>query len=583
MKNLFVLMLFLVVQFSQLNGQSFMEKITPELNGKMLTSEDNSGILCWIFFSDKGPSTEGFFSAPQTVVSEKSLQRRAKVLPAEGLIAYDDLPVYAGYIGQLEAFGVSVKQKSRWFNGLSAVITKGEINSIASLPFVSKLDMVWQLKKDYSAVEDETEAGYTPKLQPEGVYALNYGPSFEQLNQINVPAVHNLGINGEGVYVTVLDAGFSLLSHQVFDSVKVIARWDFVNNNAGVGDSTDMGSGSHGTQTFSTIGGYRQGQLIGPAYGATYILAKTENTDSETPLEEDNWIAAMEWADSIGTDVSSTSLGYIGFDSPYTSYTWMSMDGNTCRITIAADLAAAKGIVVVNSAGNEGFHETHNTLGAPADGDSVITIGGVRPAGDRNSFSSVGNTVDGRVKPDVMARGSSVVVASPSNPTQYSSFASGTSFSCPLAAGVAVLVLQKNPNLTPMQVREALRMTASNFANPNREMGWGIINALNAVNYFPVTSADVSPLSPDGFELSQNYPNPFNPSTVISYQLPVSGFVTLKVFDMLGNEVATLVNQEKSAGGYEMTFDAAGLTSGVYFYRLQAGNYVETKKMLLVK
>lgn len=574
-----------LIFIAQLLPQNFMEKVTPELNDKMLTAEADTPILCWVFFTDKGDNTENLFANPQSVVSERSLKRRAKVMPLEKLISFDDLPVAYEYISQLESFGFSVKQKSRWFNGVSGLIRKSDIKNFASLDFVSKIDIVWQLKKDYSVNLNETESGsgYIPSTQPEGAYSLNYGASFDQLNQINVPAVHNLGINGEGVYVTVLDAGFSLLSHEAFDSVNIIAAYDFVNNNSGVGDSTDMGEGSHGTQTLSTIGGYKQGQLIGPAYGATYILAKTENTDSETPIEEDNWIAALEWADSIGTDLTSTSLGYIGFDAPYTSYTWMSMNGNTCRITIGADLAAGKGIVVLNSAGNEGFDPTNNTLGAPSDGDSVIAVGGVKPSGERNSFSSVGNTVDGRIKPDIMARGSSVVVASPYTPTQYSQYASGTSFACPLAAGVAVLVLQKNPALTPMQVREALRMTASNSATPNREMGWGILNALNAINYFPITSAESDYLEPDKFALSQNYPNPFNPSTTIAYSIPQSGYVTLRIYDVLGNEVRRVIDKEQMAGEYNITFNAENLVSGIYFYTLSSGGSSVTKKMIVVK
>ena len=281
-----------------------------------------------------------------------------------------------------------------------------------------------------------------------------------------------------------MDAGFNRLSHDAFLSMDIIAAWDFVNNDPNVGDEGDMGEGSHGTQTLSTIGGYAPGHLIGPAFNSSYILAKTENTDTETPIEEDNWIAAMEWADSIGVDVTSTSLGYIGYDPPYQSYTWEDMDGNTTVITNGADYAAYIGIVVVNSAGNEGYNASHNTLGAPSDGDSVIAAGAVNSSGSRSSFSSVGPTVDGRIKPDIMALGSGDVVASPYNDHNYTT-ASGTSFSCPLSAGVAALILCSNPNLTPMQVRDAMRNTASKNSNPDNLYGWGILNALSAINYFP--------------------------------------------------------------------------------------------------
>ena len=252
--------------------------------------------------------------------------------------------------------------------------------------------------------------------------------------------------------------------------------------------------------TLSTIGGYAPGYLIGPAFNSSYILAKTENTDSETPIEEDNWIAALEWADSIGVDVTSTSLSYLDYDPPYPSYTWMDMDGNTTVITNGADYAAYIGIVVVNSAGNAGYNSSHNTLGAPADGDSVITVGAVNSSGSRSSFSSVGPTVDGRYKPDIMALGSGDVVASPYNDHNYTT-ASGTSFSCPLSAGVAALILCANPSLTPKQVREAMKNTASQSTNPDNLYGWGILDALQAVNYFPPTTT---------FQLSVNVNDGWN-------------------------------------------------------------------------
>jgi hypothetical protein len=206
----------------------------------------------------------------------------------------------------------------------------------------------------------------------------------------------------------------------------------------------------------------------------------------------------MEWADSIGVDVTSTSLGYLTFDPPFTSYTWEDMDGNTALITIAADYAASIGITVVNSAGNNGSDPLHNTLNAPADGDSVITIGAVTSGGSRASFSSIGPTADGRIKPDLMAMGSNNYFASTSG-NQYSN-GGGTSFSCPLAAGVCALILQKNPALTPMEVLQLLRSTATQSNNPDNLFGWGIINALSAINLIivPVELTSFSAFYSDG-------------------------------------------------------------------------------------
>jgi subtilisin family serine protease len=435
----------------------------------------------WVFFTDKGENIFHYFANPRSVVSEKSIKRRRKVLPEDKLISEMDLPVNEEYIDGLVNRGLRVKQRSRWFNGVSGFATKSEVSSMSQFSFVKKLDVVRKFKKEYSVEEDHSDHPQQGlNYKQSGVHSLDYGASFNQVNQINVPAVHDLGYTGQGVIICSMDAGFDNLAHEVFNSMNIIAMWDFVDNDP------DVSGHSHGTGTLSVIGGFKEGQLIAPAFSSDFILARTENDPaSETPIEEDNWIAALEWADGLGVDVTSTSLSYLEFDPPFPSYTWEDMDGNTARITIAADLAVGLGIVVVNSASNSGSHPTHNTLGAPADGDSVITVGAVTSSGQRSSFSSVGPTVDGRIKPDLMAMGSSVYVARTSSKTSYGT-SSGTSFSCPLVAGATALMLSAHPNLTPMEILDMFRQTASKNSNPDNLMGWGIINTLDAINFIPV-------------------------------------------------------------------------------------------------
>ena len=489
--------LIILFVFTTTFTQITTNKISSALESKIFNVSENDEILIWVYFIDKGNNTDFYLNNPELVVSEKSIKRREKVFGGSSPLTFRDIPVNTDYISKLRLNGFKVKWPSRWLNAISGTVRKEDIKQIASLPFVKKLDIVYKLKTGNLLEENQkSTAKLSNKIQqPEGLNSYNYGASYAQLQQINVPAVHDSGFTGQGITICVMDAGFSRLSHDAFLSMNIIAAWDFVNNDPNVGNENDMGEGSHGTMTLSTIGGFAPGNLIGPAFNSSYILAKTENTDSETPIEEDNWIAAMEWADSIGVDVTSTSLSYLEYDPPYPSYTWMDMDGNTAVITNGADYAAYIGIVVVNSAGNSGYNSSHNTLGAPADGDSVITAGAVNSSGTRSSFSSVGPTVDGRFKPDIMALGSGDVVASPSNDHNYTT-ASGTSFSCPLSAGVAALILCANPNLTPMQVREAMRNTASQSTNPDNLYGWGILNALDAIYYFPST--------PTTFQISVN-------------------------------------------------------------------------------
>src|ERR1035437_2683840 len=572
-------------------AQTPIEKTSIVLRNKLSSISDDSNVLVWILFKDKGNSLNKFYSAPKNVVSELSLKRREKILDKSSLIDYTDLPVYTGYISKLQSEGFELKQISKWFNGVSGYITKQQFDNIVGLSFVDKADIVYQFKKSIEIKEPKIDLNkVSPTNKPTGVNSLNYGLSLTQLQQINIPALHNMGYKGQGVTICVMDAGVSLLSHEAFDSIKIIATYDFVNHRTYIGnDSGGYGEGSHGTMTLSLIGGYKPGQIIGPAYGSNFILAKTENTSSESPIEEDNWIAAMEWADSIGVEVTSTSLGYLAFDdtvSAQFNYTWQNMDGRTATITKGAVLAARKGIVVVNSAGNEGDDPTHNTLDAPADADSIITVGAVTIGGGRSSFSSVGNTIDGRTKPDVMALGSNDYVPNPYDITgkSYTDIYNGTSFSCPLTAGVCAQLLSFNPKLTPIQIRDALRNTASQHTVPDRHMGWGIIDALAALNYIKDTDGiNDNPVKPDNFILYQNYPNPFNPTTKIKYFVSQGSNVRINLYNILGSQIITLYEGFAAAGDHELVLDASKLSSGVYFVNFSAGDYQKAIKITLLK
>ncbi len=576
-----VIILFTGIMFAQ----SSMEKFTPQLNTVIDNSSQNENLLVWVFFTDKGNETQNYLSKPSTVVSEKSLKRRAKVLSENKLISENDLPVNQDYINQLETAGFKLKQKTKWFNGVSGWANKSELAQFANMPFVKQLDIVYKFRKDNleeESVNDFPEEQNQNLSKPEGTSSFNYGQSFTQLDLITVPQVHDLGYRGEGVTICMMDAGFDRwTTHQVFSSMNVIATWDFVNGDPDVENGSDMGNGSHGTSTLSLIGGFFEGELIGPAFNADFILAKTENTDSETPIEEDNWIAAMEWADSIGVDVTSTSLTYLDFDPPYPSYTWEDMDGNTSKITIAADYAVGLGIFVANSAGNAGFNASHNTLGAPSDGDSVMAIGSVTSSGNRSNFSSVGPTVDGRIKPDLMAMGSSNYVACNSSNTCYSSFGSGTSWSCPMVAGAAALILQADPSLTPMQLAAVLKNTASQSNNPDNLYGWGIINTYAAAQSI-VTGINLNQ-NPEDYYILENYPNPFNPSTKIRFAVPVKSNVKLYLYDILGNEIAVILDKEVNPGIKEVELNGSNLSSGIYLVRMIADNYQKTIKITLLK
>lgn len=585
MRKYLLISLFFLIPVSF--AQTPVDKITARLKSAIESNPSSERTLVWVYFSDKGSNLGTYFNQPSLVVSEKSLKRRAKVMEQGSLIKFSDLPVNADYIGQLESIGFLVKQKSKWFNSVSGYATKEIINQISRLENVKKIDLVIKFSKEYETIvpADNPPVNIDEQNLNKGneIHSFNYGQSITQLSQINVPSVHDMGFDGTGVTICLMDAGFDRWStHQVFSSMNVLATWDFVNGDPNVENQADMGDGSHGTSTLSDIGGFFEGQLIGPAFAADYILAKTENTDSETPIEEDNWIAALEWADSIGVDITSTSLSYLDYDPPYISYTWEDMDGNTALITIAADLAAGLGIFVVNSASNNGYNANHNTLGAPADGDSVIAVGAVDGSGARAGFSSVGPTTDppGRIKPDLMAMGDGVYVARNFGNSSYG-YSSGTSFSCPILAGASALLLQAHPELTPMEMLDVFRNTASNSSNPNNLYGWGIIDVLAAIQSVPtnVNSTEF----PENYYLLNSYPNPFNPSTKIQFQIPVQSDVTISLHNILGEEISTLYSGTTEAGMHEVSLNGSNLASGIYLVRMDAGSVMKTIKITLLK
>ncbi len=435
---------------------------------------DAPQIPVWIFFTDKGITSQREFQSAIEVfapnLTERALARRKKVMTGN-LITFEDLPVHDAYVLELMNYGFKKRQTSKWLNAVSGFLPRNNISAVANLPFIREISLLHRTRR-----KPQPKTNESPGEAPFGNTPLNYGASFEQLQQINVPAVHQLGYTGKGIIICMLDTGF-LLENEALLHIDKIAEHDFVFND----DTTSNQAGditsqdSHGTETLSVIGGAKEGQLYGPAYEASYILAKTEDIRSETPIEEDNWVAAIEWAEGLGVDVSSTSLGY------YDWYTYEDMNGNTSVITRAADLAVSRGVVVVVSAGNE-RDDAWYYIGAPADGDSVISVGAVDSNGMISSFSSAGPTFDGRIKPEVVARGVAVRCVNPYNPQGYRSL-NGTSFSCPLVAGVAALLLQAHPTWTPMQVREALMMTADRADNPDNLYGWGLVNALSALKY----------------------------------------------------------------------------------------------------
>ncbi len=392
------------------------------------------------------------------------------------------------YVNQIKQFGAKHRRSSRWLNASSFEIDVNNLDKISDLPFVKSIKPMLGFKKDYSDISTADDIPSDKNFQsPFSAEVLNYGSSFTQLQQIQVPAVHLKGYSGNGVTLCLTDTGFRK-SHEAFAAAyadgRVLSEYDFVFNDSNTANEAEDWSSQwdHGTLIWSVSAGKLDGQIYGPAYNANILLAKTEDVRSETPVEEDNWVAALEWADSLGADVISTSLGYTDW------YTTSDYDGNTATITLAANTCASLGIVLCNAMGNEGAGTT--TLIAPADAFDILAIGAVNSSGDLASFSSRGPTFDGRIKPEVCAMGVSTYSASSSGDNNYTT-ASGTSLSTPLVAGATCLLIEARPLFTPIHIRQAIMETADRADTPDNNYGWGIVNIDAALGWGADISSDI--------------------------------------------------------------------------------------------
>ncbi len=480
-----LLFLFLLTAASELRAQSYKPETTE--------------YRYWIYFKDKGkfkkddpmPVGSDAYKLAESELSNKALQRRSKVLSPDKFVSYDDLPVNQEYIDKVKELGLLPNAVSKWFNAMSVMAKKKDLDAVKKLGFVEKIEGVHYLDYVNFKVLKKTVSEFGKPVTPT---KYNYGPSYWQDEQIKVPELHNYGVTGFGVTIGMCDDGFAWRKHEALKDRKVLGEYDWIFKD----DSTENqvapnqipsdppDQDGHGTATLSTLGGFKEGQLIGPAFDADFWLSKTEYGASETPVEEDYWLQAVEWMEAKGIDVISCSLIYKPYDKPNNEYDYKDMNGRTTVIVRAAEHAAYLGIVVVNAMGNE-YQTEPPSIVSPPDGDSVIAVGAVDSAGTIAFFSSNGPTSDGRMKPDVVAMGLDDYVAtsytSSGNDTSYT-YESGTSFACPLTAGVCALILSAHPELTPMQVREALKNTANKKDSPDNVYGWGLVNAYDAALYF---------------------------------------------------------------------------------------------------
>ena len=517
----------------------------------MFSQED-----AWVYFKDK-PSSPLFLNKPLDMLTQRSLDRRTNQNIALNLA---DVPVEKSYITQIKASsGITIMAKSKWLNALHIRGNQANITALKSFSFVDKVVFANKtLNVTSRKVSGYKETQTSDKLKTTIDYA--YGNSASQIQMLNGQALHKQNYTGSEKIIAVLDAGFpGVNTAQPFQNLQtknqILGGYDFVNRNANFYTGDD-----HGTLVLSTMGGYKENALVGTAPDASYYLFITENDASENPVEESLWVEAAERADSLGVDIITTSLGYFEYDNVNYSHTYSDMNGNTNFISRGAEIAFSKGIIVVASAGNEGrTAEPH--IGGPADAVSVITVGSVDGAKVKSNFSSIGPSFDNRIKPDVMAQGTATVVSDASG---IIGTANGTSFSCPVMAGMIACLWQAFPTKTNKEIRQMLLGVSDRHANPNNDYGYGIPNfgsALGVQNFLVSSEFSV-------------FPNPAR--TFVSFSLSNENYEALvSIYSVLGQKLI-----EKQITNQNPLLSVEALNNGLYFYTFDAEGLHKTGKII---
>jgi len=517
----------------------------------------------WVYFTDK-PNAQFYFDNPLEMLSQRALDRRVNQNIA---IDIKDVPIHQPYVDQIIATaGIVVKAKSKWFNALHVRGAVADIQNLTSLSFV---DRVYYANKNLN-VSGRKElkpqplvANSSNRVQETNVN-FSYGSSGNQVQMLNAHLLHQQDYTGNGKIIAVMDAGFPGVNtaapfQRLRNNSQILGGYNFVDKNDAI-----YTRNSHGTLVLSTMGGYAE-NLVGTAPDAKYYLFITEDINSENPVEESNWVEAAEVADSLGVDIITTSLGYFAYDNPSYSYSYADMNGTTSYISKGADIAFSRGMVCVVSAGNSGASLLNPYISVPADAVNVLAIGAVKSDKSYATFSSIGPSSDGRVKPDVAAQGQASVV---SDPNGVITTASGTSISEPIVSGAIASLWQAIPWATNQQIVNFVKQSADRFANPTPQYGYGIPDFQLALN---TANLSVGENSKPKFLV---YPNPVSNNLFVSFP---NGTEEAKLifYNALGQNVF-----EKTVYSSEESISLETLNPGIYFYKIESASFAQTGKII---
>ena len=422
-----------------------------------------------ISLKDKA-ATEYSLKKPEKYLSAKAIERRRKQnLPIDST----DLPVCRKYIDEIRKQGVKIVVTGKWDNFVTVSCNDTTlIDRIAALPFVLSTEKVWispGAGKPSMATERDSVLNQ-PTIHSDSIY----GRAITQIQMSNGDKLHEAGFKGQGMTIAVIDAGFHNVDKiTAMQNIRILGTKDFVNQQADI-----FAESSHGMSVLSCIGMNRPDIMTGTAPEASFWLLRSEDEYSEHLVEQDYWSAAVEFADSVGVDVINTSLGYYSFDDKSKNYKYRDLDGRHALMSRQASHIADKGMILVCSAGNSGAG-SWNKITPPGDADNVLTVGAIDKRAVLATFSSVGNTADHRVKPDVVAVGvGSDVIRTDGNQGR----ANGTSFSSPIMCGMVTCLWQACPTLTAKEVIELVRRSGDRAGFPDNIYGYGVPDMWKAYN-----------------------------------------------------------------------------------------------------
>ncbi|ROI08928.1 T9SS C-terminal target domain-containing protein [Chryseobacterium sp. H3056] len=509
----------------------------------------------FVYFKDK-PNKAAFYANPTSELSQKSLDRRARFsIPLND----QDAPIEAAYIKNITDLGFTVKDYSKWMNGVALHATPEQIETLKAQSYVQSVESfikhpapakLTAQKVDKFALFNKT----TAKTD------FNYGLGLTQINQINLRPLHISGFTGKGMTIAVIDTGFPQVdTGSVYDRIRnngqIKGGYNFIGKNNFIYSNT---LNNHGSYVLGVIAAYVENQFVGSAPDADFYLYATEDADNEVPEEQLYWTEAAEEADRKGVDLITTSLGYYEFDDPRYNLLYSDMDGKTSFIARTAQIATEKGIFVVASAGNEAQKPWHYII-TPADNEKVFAVGAVTAAGTSSSFSSFGPNALGRVKPDASARGTATYMGYDNSVVS----SSGTSFSAPLAAGGIACLLQALPQKKVDEISELLRQNASLYPDSTPQMGYGILNFAQTLE----AALSTSDLNKRG--KIQIYPNP----VVKTFTIKTDEIIkSVNLFDVTGRKISGF-KQEKFN-------NIEHLAPGLYFLQVETDKNLYVEKLI---